>query len=136
MRTMYRAEIGTCDMEGRNEKWANKGLFNTAEEAENAVKGAENRGFTTGDYRVMKCTMDEATFTLTEEEVIRFNHWKEIGRYENAEKVIKYLTEELEKAKAKKPRTEIGEINKAKEIAKWEARIDDYRRKIEKWRAE
>lgn len=137
MRTMYRVEIGTCDIEGGNAKWEAKGLYNTAEEAENTVKGTtKNYMTTTGDYRVMECTMDEATFTMTEKEVIRFNYWKEIGRYENAEKVIKHLTEELENAKAKKPRTEAGEAAKVREVAKWEERINKYREKIARWRAE
>jgi hypothetical protein len=137
MRTMFRAEIETYkDCEGRHTEWTAKGLFETTEDAVKAVCGTTHGYVTSGDYRIVKVTMDEATFTITEDVIIRYDYYDEVTRWEWAKKDLARAEEELAKANKMKPKTETGMAKKEKAVAKWTAEIEKINAKMEGWKRE
>jgi hypothetical protein len=137
MRTMYRADVEIYkDCEGRHTDWEKRGFYETPEEAVKAVCGV-TRGYTTsGDYRIVAVTMDEATFTITENVVIRYDYYKEVTRWARANKDLARAEEELAKANKMKPKTETGAARKEKAVAKWTAEVEKINAKMEDWRRE
>jgi hypothetical protein len=137
MKTMFRAEVETFkDCEGRYTEWTNKGMFETPEEAEKAVCGVTLGYATSGDYRVVKVTMDETTFTITEEVVKHYDYHKEVTRWAWANRDLARAEEELAKANKTNPKTEIGMARKEKAIAKWTAEVEKIKAKMEEWKRE
>ena len=120
------------DCEGRNSKWTASEFVATIAEAEAIAETITAEFPCTGDYRIIATTMDEATFTITEEVVKTFNYWKEVKRVEEAKRTIatyEAKIEEAEEAK-KRCRTEAGIAKKDKEIAQYRARIEEENRWI------
>jgi hypothetical protein len=134
---MYRADVEIYkDCEGRDTDWEKRGFYETTEEAVKAVCGV-TRGYTTsGDYRIVAVTMDEATFTITENVIIRYDYYKEVTRWAWANKDLARAEEELAKANKMKPKTETGAARKEKAVAKWTAEVEKINAKMEDWRRE
>lgn len=116
------------DCEGYNTKWeTTEGKFNTIKEAEEKAMATITKGFVnTGDWKIVARTIDEATFTVTEETVKTFVWWEEIGKFESAKKTIENFTKRINEIEASKKncRTEKGIARKQKEI-------DEYKEDIE-----
>lgn len=98
-----------------------------AEEAVKAVKHDDKCGYgMTGDWWINKYTMDEETFTYTEEEVANFDWYCEIGCKIHYAKMIEIYKGEVEKAKNIKAKTEKGEKVKQSKIAWAQKQLDEY----------
>ena len=138
MRKMYKVEVEVyTDCEGRDTAWtANNEKFETIEEAKATTETIANEFPNNGNYRIVECVMDEATFTYTEKVVYNYNYYMEVTRWELLEKNIAYAEEALTKAKARKPKTETGEARKEKEIAEYENRLRELKEKEKEWRRE
>lgn len=137
MRTMYRADVEIYkDCEGRHTDWEKRGFFETPEDAVKAVCGT-TRGYTTsGDYRIVEVTMDEATFTITENVIIRYDYYNEVTRWERAKQDLAHAEAELTIANKINAKTEAGIARKEKAIAKWTAEIEKINAKMDGWRKE
>ena len=119
MRTMFRAEYEVyTDMEGREKAYVTKGGYvETAEKAAAMVNTEDN-------YRVIKVTMDEATFTLTEETVVTYHKRDERAMIiANCERAIATIEAEIKRCR------------KAETIAKKNADIAMYKERIAKMKA-
>ena len=137
MRTMFRADVEIYkDCEGRHTDWENRGMFETPEDAEKAVCSVTHGYCTSGDYRIVKVTMDETTFTVTEEVVKRYDYFDEVTRWAWANRDLARAEEELAKANKVNPKTETGMARKEKAVAKWTAEIEKINTKMERWRNE
>jgi hypothetical protein len=138
MRKMYKVEVEVyTDCEGRDTAWTvSNEKFETIEEAKATTETIANEFPNNGNYRIVECVMDEATFTYTEKVVYNYNYYMEVTRWEFLEKNIAYVEEALTKAKARKPKTETGEARKEKEIAEYENRLRELKEKKEEWKRE
>ena len=119
MRTMFRAEYEVyTDMEGREKAYVTKGGYvETAEKAVAMVNTEDN-------YRVIKVTMDEATFTFTEEIVVTYHKRDERAIIiANCERAIATIEAESKRCR------------KAETIAKKKADIAMYKERIAKMKA-
>lgn len=137
MRTMFRAERETyMDMEGRSAGYVAVGEYkNTADEAEALVKNTEKKFPITGSYRVIAVTMDEKTFTYTEETVLNYNYEKEVGRWKRADEAIAIFTASIARVEAskKRVRTESGMAKKNAEIATLQGYIAEWEQRKAEW---
>ena len=80
---------------------------------------------TSGDFVVVEKTIDEATFTVTENEVFKYDYFKAvkvIGYAEEKEKAIAEARAELSRARSEKSIARI-----TKKIAELEAEAERYR---------
>lgn len=140
MKTMYKAEIEQyTDMEGRYTGYVMSGTYqSTLDEALALVSNHKKSNYSTGNYRIVAVTMDEATFTYTAETVVQYNYYKEVGRWIEADKMIAHHQNQIDEIEASKcrVRTETGMAKKNKEIAYHADRIAEYEAKKEKWRNE
>lgn len=140
MKKMYRAEYERyTDIEGRYTAFKAEGEMKaTLEEAKALVANMGSNFPLTGTYRVIEATMDEATFTYTEQVAYEFNYYREVKRFEMVrEDIARYerTIAELEASK-KRVRTENGMARKEKEIAEWQERLDARRAQLKKWTKE
>lgn len=140
MKTMYKAEIEQyTDMEGRYTGYAMKGTYQpTLDEALALVANYKKTNYSTGNYRIVAVTMDEATFTYTTEIVVQYNYYKEVGRWIQADEMIDYHKKQITEIEASKSRvrTEAGMAKKDKEIAYHASRVAELEAKKETWRNE
>lgn len=110
MKVMYRIEKMTKDYGGtaQRETIALESDYDTCLIKERAIANKE-------ELRVIECTMDEETFTYKEEKVYECD-----GAYlKMLVNDIKRYEEALDKARARKPRSENGKRNQEKEIEFW-----------------
>lgn len=113
------------DAEGRYTKFENCTMFENIEDArayaKEKIENTKETMFTTNEYRIVKVTMDEETFTMTEEVVEDNKTVKAIAR---AKADIERYNEEIARIEESKKRckTEKGIEKKNKEIAFWEER--------------
>lgn len=140
MKTMYKAEIEQyTDMEGRYTGYVMRGAYQpTLDEALALVANHKESSYSTGNYRIVAVTIDEATFTRTVEIIIQYNYYKEVGRWIEADEMIIYHQKQIDEIEASKcrVRTETGMAKKNKEIAYHLDRIAEYEAKKEKWKNE
>ena len=137
MRTMFRADVEIYkDCEGRHTDWEKRGFYETPEEAVKAVCGTTHGYTTSGDYRIVEVTMDEATFTITENVIIRYDYYKEVTRWAWANKDLEHAKAELTIATKINAKSETGIARKEKAIAKWTAEIEKINAKMEGWKRE
>lgn len=132
MKTMYKAYYTTAGTDWKSPEDAHEltAYVKTLEEAKEAGKTVKHDGFTTGDWWVVKETMDEATFTHTHEIVYRYDWYEAVGRREWLTRMVKICEAEVEKAKAIKPRTERGEQVKATKVARAKKYLAEYKDKL------
>lgn len=129
MKVMYRTEKMTKDY-GGTAQWETIALESNYDKLavlERAIASKE-------ELRVIKCTMDEETFTYTEEKIYECD-----GAYlKMLENDIKHFAEMLDKTRARKPQSESGKQKKEKELAEWmhayttaTVKYDIYKTKVE-----
>lgn len=119
MKTMFKVETRVyTDCEGRNSEWKSSEFVATMAEAEAIASQTSHEFPESGDYRIVAMTMDEATFTFTEEILKNFDYWREVERPQEARKNIERYRKEIEKLEASKARckTELGIAKKEKDI--------------------
>lgn len=98
-----------------------KQLFDSFEDAQTYANEYITRNFNySGDYTIIKRTIDEVQFSVTDEVVKEFSYFKEVGRFTLAEKFKAYYKRELDKEleNRKKCRTDEGRARKDKRIDK------------------
>lgn len=136
MRVRYFVKTATNDISGYGFNWNLEATTDTIEEAlkevekRNLKRGPE--GWYTGNYRIVKKTIDEEAFTVTEEVVIEYDWWEEVGYKKSLMRSIECCKEEIEKEKARKVRSENGEKKRQKAIKTNEEMIKFYERKLSK----
>ena len=136
MRTMYIAYERTyTDCEGRNSEWTERAKCETIENAREVVKTfgkPEDCGMYTGDWKITAKTMDEESFSITENMVESFDWWKEVGQREHAERMIKAYTKDMEMIENSKKncKTEKGIERKNKEIERYKTIIERYKKML------
>jgi hypothetical protein len=113
---------------GRGSKYIEiEGKFETLAEAKAyGIETVKATYATSGDFVVVERTIDEATFTVTENEVFKYDYFKAVKVIEYAEKEEKAIAEakaELSRARSEKSITRI-----TKKIAEYEATAKKYRR--------
>lgn len=127
MRTMYFTEERFyTDCEGRSSEYRAIGQYDTIEEAKAKTADVKkNCGYDTGDWRIVAKTLDETTFTVTEEVVESYDWWEMVGRYNHAEKMAKYYAEDIEKLENSKKncKTEKGLNRKNAEIERYKNKL-------------
>lgn len=137
MKTMYKAERQfTKDFGGYG--WETIGAFQTTVEDARILVADTPKGWVlTGNYRVIAVTMDEATFTYTEEIVIDYNYFKdkELGAWlENTIRATKNTVADYEK-NFKRIKTEDFKARRLKEIADCKAKIEKWEKELAEWKA-
>ena len=128
MTTKYIAQLRVyTDCEGYHSKFTGNKIVDTLDEAiviaESFPKYHEHSGFDTGDWRIIKKTMDEATFSITEEIVKEYNGSKIEGQKVAYKAELRYYEMMLAETLKKRPRTEKGHIKKAEDIKKFTEEI-------------
>lgn len=122
MKTMFKVEERVyTDCEGRNSEWTTSNRYvATVEEAQAIADEIKADMVHSGDYKIIATTIDEATFSVTDEVVKEFNMFKAKAK----ERIAGYQKkiEEIEASK-KNCKTEKGIARKDKEI-------EDYKRYI------
>ena len=135
MKTMYRAEQEIfTDMECRRTAWEALTDYTTKEEAMEATKKVvKTCGYDTGTWRVVARTIDENTFTFTDEVIAKFDWYEEVGRKQYAREEIERCVERIAKLTLglERVRTEKGYARKMKEIKENEENIKE----MKKWLA-
>ena len=88
----------------------------------------------TGDYRVVKVTMDEATFTMKEEVVVNYDFQSRCGRFVTAKKIIAMMTAEKLEHEARRRHLRSADVIALcdREIAKCEREIQYAYKVLEK----
>ena len=134
MKTAYKAYYTTAgyDWNSPDNVHDLTAYVETLEEAMEAGKTVKHDCFVTGDWWVVKETMDEATFTHTTETVYRYNWYDAVGHRNHLVRMVEVYEKEVEKAKAIKPKTEKGEQVKATKIARAEKSLAEYRAMLAK----
>lgn len=127
MASKFIISVDVMNCEGRyNGSCEVKQLFNTFEEAQNYANEHITRNFSySGDYTIIKRTMDEEQFSVTDEVVKEFSYFKEVGRFALAEDLKEYYKRELAKEleNKKRCRTDEGRARKDKRIDELVERI-------------
>ena len=122
MKVMYRTEKMTEDY--GTMQWKTIALESNYDKLavlERAIASKE-------ELRVIKCTMDEETFTYTEEKIYECD-----GAYlKMLENDIKRFAEMLDKTRARKPQSENGRQKKERELEFW---MNAYTIAVEKYEA-
>ena len=110
----------------------------TIEEAKALAVNVEHKFPDTGSYRIVAITMDEETFSYTEEEVFVYDYYKEVTRWEVANENIAYAKSRIEEIEASKKRvkTEKGMALKNAEIARLRERIETWEARKAAWEEE
>ena len=121
MKVMYRTDM-VKDFEGH--RWAVVTLENNYDK-----RAVFDKAITSKEcLRIVKCTMDEETFTYTEEKIYECD-----GVYlKMLENDIKRYAEMLDKTKAKKPQSENGKKSQERELEFW---MNAYTIAVEKYEA-
>jgi len=134
MKTLYKAYYTTAgyDWNSPDDTHDLTAYVETLEEAMEAGKTVKHDCFVTGDWWVVKETMDEATFTHTHEVVYRYNWYNAVGHRKHLARMVEVYEGVLAKAKAIKPKTEKGEQVKATKIARAEKSLAEYRELLAK----
>lgn len=129
MKTAYKAYYTTTGYDWKSPEDVHEltAYVETLEEAMEAGKTVKHDCYTTGDWWVVKETMDEATFTHTYETVYRYDWYDAVGRREWLTRMVKVHEAEVEKAKAIKPKTVKGEQVKVTKVARAEKYLAEYR---------
>lgn len=140
MKTMYRVDCVTCDADYGffDDEKIGTTYFNTIEEAQREANKIKPTIIRTGSYTIVARTIDEEKFIVIDKVVKEFDYWKEVKRYENKEKTIAFLKDEIKKLEEakKRCRTENGIARKNKEIEKAKKGIAEAKAIIKKWKEE
>lgn len=125
MKTMYRVEERIItNLRSNSWEYRQKGEYvNTIEEATEYAKTnvVKKNNYDTGDYKIIERTIDEKTFTVVENIVIQYEWWKEVKRYEIAEKNIVECSQRIAEIEASKVNcnTDASITEKDKKIAQY-----------------
>ena len=126
MKTMFKVEERVyTDCEGRNSEWTVSNQYvATIEEAQAIADEIKADMVHSGDYKIIATTIDEETFSVTDEVVKEFDMFKATAKERAKERIAGYQKkiEEIEASK-KNCKTEKGIARKNKEI-------EDYKRYI------
>ena len=136
MKTMYKAYTTMLGYDWKDADVTvelTKGYVNTIEEAKAATKNVKHNGYNTGDWWITATTIDEETFTVKTETVIKYDWFDEVGYWMALEERMEMGKNELETAKNMKPRTEKGNAKKIKAIADAEKYLAEIENKMKKW---
>lgn len=111
---------------GRATAWVAQTIYTTYEEAKALSRFVRRDTHTTGDWRIVARTIDEANFTVVDEVVESYSWWDNVGCKENAKDWVRLYTECLADAEAIDVKTEAGLKRKAKKIAEIKAKLEKY----------
>ena len=120
MASKFIVSVDTLNADGRyNGNCEVKQLFDSFEDAQTYANEHIIRNFNySGDYTIIKRTIDEVHFSVTDKIVKEFSYFKEVGRFTLAEDLKAYYKRELDKEleNRKKCRTDEGRARKDKRI--------------------
>lgn len=113
--------------EGRGSNWnTGVGYYNTYEEVLEEAKAYKKGMALTGNWNIVKRTIDEESFTVEDVLVKSFNWWKEVGAIKYADEEIARLREKIAKLEdsKKRVRSATGLVKKDSEIIHCLAEIE------------
>lgn len=136
MKTMYKAYTRILGYDWKSADTIielTKEYVNTIEEAKAATENVKHNGYETGDWWIVATTIDEKTFAVKTETVIKYDWFDEVGYWLALEERMKIEEKELKTAKNMKPRTEKGIVKKIKAITDAETCLTEIENKMKKW---